>query len=136
MAEELCPILSFSFLFFSALLMASGANSFFFILGFAWFIQACMAGQIGIRSRLFASDHNQVWLSDNRTFAFGFSPLSSSGDNVNDRFLLAIWFAELPGDRTVIWSANRLVVTNIVEALLFSLYLCVVFFVNFCFFKS
>ncbi|XP_031738955.1 G-type lectin S-receptor-like serine/threonine-protein kinase At5g24080 isoform X2 [Cucumis sativus] len=87
--------------------MASGANSFFFILGFAWFIQACMAGQIGIRSRLFASDHNQVWLSDNRTFAFGFSPLSSSGDNVNDRFLLAIWFAELPGDRTVIWSANR-----------------------------
>uniref|UniRef100_A0A9I9CQH7 Receptor-like serine/threonine-protein kinase n=1 Tax=Cucumis melo TaxID=3656 RepID=A0A9I9CQH7_CUCME len=87
--------------------MASAANSLFLILGFAWLIHACMGGQIGMRSRLFASDQNQVWLSDNRTFAFGFSPINNSGDNVSDRFLLAIWFAELPGDRTVIWSANR-----------------------------
>ncbi|XVF12593.1 hypothetical protein REPUB_Repub08aG0132200 [Reevesia pubescens] len=62
----------------------------------------CIAGQIGLGSRLLASDQGRPWVSDNGTFAFGFTP-----SDTRDRFLLGIWFAELPGDRTVVWSANR-----------------------------
>lgn len=63
---------------------------------------ACMAGQIGLGSRLLAKD-NRAWVSDNGTFAFGFTQM----DDQRDQLQLAIWFAELPGDRTVVWSANR-----------------------------
>ncbi|KAJ0043800.1 hypothetical protein Pint_17581 [Pistacia integerrima] len=56
----------------------------------------CTASQIGLGSRLLASE-DQTWISENRTFAFGFTPVP----NNRDRFQLAIWFAELPGDRTV-----------------------------------
>lgn len=62
---------------------------------------ACSASQIGLGSRLLARE-NQTLVSDNGTFAFGFTPTDE-----HDRFQLAIWFAELPGDRTVVWSANR-----------------------------
>lgn len=62
----------------------------------------CMASQIGLGSRLLASQ-DQAWISDNGTFAFGFTPIV----NIQDRFQLGIWFNELPGDRTVVWSANR-----------------------------
>ncbi|KAK6936755.1 Bulb-type lectin domain [Dillenia turbinata] len=61
----------------------------------------CRAGKISLGSRLLASE-NQAWVSDNGTFAFGFSQTDSS-----DQFQLAIWFADLPGDRTLVWSANR-----------------------------
>ncbi|CAN6709467.1 unnamed protein product [Malus baccata var. baccata] len=63
---------------------------------------ACSASQIGLGSRLLARE-NQTFVSDNGTFALGFSP-TSDGDY---RLQLAIWFAELPGDRTIVWSANR-----------------------------
>nr|POF04414.1 g-type lectin s-receptor-like serine/threonine-protein kinase [Quercus suber] len=64
---------------------------------------ACMAAasHIGLGSRLLASEE-QTWVSDNGTFAFGFTPAER-----RDQFELAIWFAELPGDRTLVWSANR-----------------------------
>ena len=62
---------------------------------------ACMASHIGLGSRLLASQ-DQAWVSDNGTFAFGFTPAER-----RDQFELAIWFAELPGDRTIVWSANR-----------------------------
>ncbi|MBA0718917.1 hypothetical protein Golax_006634 [Gossypium laxum] len=62
----------------------------------------CIAGQIGLGSRLLASDQGPPWVSDNGTFAFGFTP-----SETRDRFLLRIWFADLPGDRTMVWSANR-----------------------------
>ncbi|KAL4594980.1 hypothetical protein ACB092_12G058100 [Castanea dentata] len=63
---------------------------------------ACMvASHVGLGSRLLASE-DQTWVSDNGTFAFGFTPAE-----VRDQFELAIWFAELPGDRTMVWSANR-----------------------------
>nr|POE77056.1 g-type lectin s-receptor-like serine/threonine-protein kinase [Quercus suber] len=63
---------------------------------------ACMAAShVGLGSRLLASE-DQTWVSDNGTFAFGFTPAE-----VRDQFELAIWFAELPGDRTIVWSANR-----------------------------
>ncbi|XP_075647364.1 G-type lectin S-receptor-like serine/threonine-protein kinase At5g24080 isoform X2 [Castanea sativa] len=63
---------------------------------------ACMvASHVGLGSRLLASE-DQTWVSDNGTFAFGFTPAE-----VRDQFELAIWFAELPGDRTIVWSANR-----------------------------
>lgn len=63
---------------------------------------AFMASQIGLGSRLVAKD-NRAWVSDNGTFAFGFTQLNDQPDQLQ----LAIWFAELPGDRTVVWSANR-----------------------------
>ncbi|KAL9412370.1 hypothetical protein AB3S75_045907 [Citrus x aurantiifolia] len=65
-------------------------------------MDCCMASQIGLGSRLLASQ-DQAWISDNGTFAFGFTPIV----NIQDRFQLGIWFNELPGDRTVVWSANR-----------------------------
>ncbi|KAM3682115.1 hypothetical protein ACB098_12G047800 [Castanea mollissima] len=65
-------------------------------------VGVCMvASHVGLGSRLLASE-DQTWVSDNGTFAFGFTPAE-----VRDQFELAIWFAELPGDRTIVWSANR-----------------------------
>lgn len=62
-----------------------------------------IADQIGLGSRLLASDHQtRPWVSDNGTFAFGFTP-----SDTRDRFLLGIWFAQLPGDTTLVWSPNR-----------------------------
>ncbi|XP_008234894.1 PREDICTED: G-type lectin S-receptor-like serine/threonine-protein kinase At5g24080 [Prunus mume] len=62
---------------------------------------ACSASQIGLGSRLLARE-NQTLVSDNGTFAFGFTPTDE-----HDRFQLAIWFAKHPGDRTIVWSAIR-----------------------------
>ncbi|CAI9771953.1 unnamed protein product [Fraxinus pennsylvanica] len=61
-----------------------------------------MAGRIRLGSRLLASENNEAWVSDNGTFAFGFSPI----DAKSDQFQLGIWFAQLPGDRTLVWSAE------------------------------
>ncbi|XP_030449173.1 G-type lectin S-receptor-like serine/threonine-protein kinase At5g24080 [Syzygium oleosum] len=68
--------------------------------GFGW----CMAigGEVSLGSRLVASE-DRAWVSDNGTFAFGFATANGRGD----RFQLAVWFAQLPGDRTLVWSANR-----------------------------
>ncbi|CAK9176942.1 unnamed protein product [Ilex paraguariensis] len=63
-------------------------------------LASCMSSGISLGSRLLANE-NQTWVSDNGTFAFGFTPTDST-----DRLQLAIWFAELPGDRTLVWSAN------------------------------
>ena len=60
------------------------------------------SGEIKLGSRLLAKE-NQSWVSDNGTFAFGFTP-AGSGDH-RKSFQLAIWFAQLPGDPTVVWSA-------------------------------
>jgi hypothetical protein len=46
---------------------------------------------------------DQVWVSDNGTFAMGFTPSNTD----NHLFTLGIWFARLPGDRTFVWSPNR-----------------------------
>ncbi|KAF9618032.1 hypothetical protein IFM89_039429 [Coptis chinensis] len=61
---------------------------------------SCLA-QIKLGTRLVAGD-NQAWVSANQTFAFGFTPFNSK-----DQFKLAIWYAQLPGDRVIVWSANR-----------------------------
>ncbi|KAK6131800.1 hypothetical protein DH2020_034458 [Rehmannia glutinosa] len=60
-----------------------------------------MAGRIDPGLRLSAGQ-DQAWVSDNGTFAFGFAPVNSR----NDQFQLGIWFAQLPGDRTLVWSAD------------------------------
>lgn len=60
-----------------------------------------MAGRIVPGSRLLAGE-DRAWVSDNGTFAFGFAPVNSR----NDQFQLGIWFAQLPGDRTLVWSAD------------------------------
>lgn len=67
----------------------------------AWVRSGGVAGEISLGSRLrpTASD---AWISGNGTFAFGFT---SSGEE--DRFQLAIWFAQLPGDQIIVWSPNR-----------------------------
>ena len=72
---------------------------FLVLVGFEY---GSMASQIGLGSRLLARE-SKAWVSDNGTFAFGFTPMQD-GDN---RLQLSIWFAELPGDRTVVWSPNR-----------------------------
>lgn len=59
-------------------------------------------GEIKLGSRLLAKE-NQSWVSDNGTFAFGFAPAASADHRKS--FQLAIWFAQLPGDPTVVWSA-------------------------------
>ncbi|KAI0522862.1 hypothetical protein KFK09_005247 [Dendrobium nobile] len=64
-------------------------------------LSATLAERILLGSELSASS-NQSWISDNGTFAFGFASLTS-----DDNLLLAIWYAGLPGDQTVVWSPNR-----------------------------
>ncbi|MCL7034197.1 hypothetical protein MKW94_021359 [Papaver nudicaule] len=64
-------------------------------------VEQCMAKGIQLGSRLTVRD-NETWISNNRTFAFGFSPMDSG-----NQFQLAVWYNELPGDRVVVWSANR-----------------------------
>nr|GEW36187.1 G-type lectin S-receptor-like serine/threonine-protein kinase At5g24080 isoform X1 [Tanacetum cinerariifolium] len=56
--------------------------------------------RVGLGSRLYANN-NQAWVSDNGTFAFGFTPSLDQ----HDQYQLGIWFADLPGDRTLAWSA-------------------------------
>lgn len=58
-------------------------------------------GSVILGSRLLAKE-KQAWFSDNGTFAFGFTPAVDS----NDQYQLAIWFAQIPGDRTLVWSPN------------------------------
>lgn len=43
----------------------------------------------------------EVWKSANGTFAFGFSPVFP------DEYVLGIWYASIPGNRTLVWMANR-----------------------------
>lgn len=52
-------------------------------------------------SRLLAKE-NKAWFSDNKTFAFGFTPTKES----HDQYQLSIWFAQIPGDTTLVWSPN------------------------------
>lgn len=61
-----------------------------------------MAGGMALGSRLLVRD-NRAWVSENNTFAFGFAPDS----HARDLFQVGIWFSNLPGDRTLVWSANR-----------------------------
>ncbi|GFP81044.1 g-type lectin s-receptor-like serine/threonine-protein kinase at5g24080 [Phtheirospermum japonicum] len=60
-----------------------------------------VVGRIDPGARLSAGE-DRAWVSGNGTFAFGFAPINSR----NDRFQLGIWFAQLPGDRTLVWSAD------------------------------
>ncbi|KAK3219933.1 hypothetical protein Dsin_013903 [Dipteronia sinensis] len=77
--------------------------------GCCWCLWVAEAGQnIGLGSRLLASDHqDQSWVSDNGTFAFGFTPAAAAAEDSRDSFEVGIWFGQLPGDRTMVWSANR-----------------------------
>ncbi|KAG1346512.1 G-type lectin S-receptor-like serine/threonine-protein kinase [Cocos nucifera] len=61
----------------------------------------CLTGSIPLNSELSARE-DQSWISENGTFAFGFT---SAGRG--DQLLLAIWYAKLPGDPTIVWSPNR-----------------------------
>lgn len=88
--------------------MATSSSSWIlFFLVLASFGDYCMASQIGLGSRLLARE-DRPWRSDNGTFAFGFTP----EDGRRDLFQVAIWFAELPGDRTIVWSARYIIKFN------------------------
>ncbi|KAL0915933.1 hypothetical protein M5K25_013402 [Dendrobium thyrsiflorum] len=50
-----------------------------------------------------AGVRNLSWLSPSGDFAFGFLPLPSN----SSLFLLAIWFANLPNTKTLLWTPNR-----------------------------
>jgi len=71
---------------------------FFFWLGFFLGLVHC---EIRTGSRLLARE-NAAWVSENGTFAFGFTTVHS-----NDEFQLGIWYNQIPGDRVLVWSANR-----------------------------
>ncbi|KAL8170601.1 hypothetical protein V2J09_022405 [Rumex salicifolius] len=68
---------------------------------YAGFLFGAAESQIRPGSRLLASD-SKAWVSANGTFAFGFTPMDSQ-----DRLQLGIWYANIPGDRLVVWSSNR-----------------------------
>ncbi|WMV20647.1 hypothetical protein MTR67_014032 [Solanum verrucosum] len=59
------------------------------------------ASGVVLGSRLLAKE-NQAWFSDNKTFAFGFTPTTES----HDQYQLSIWFAQIPGDTTLVWSPS------------------------------
>ncbi|KAL8192723.1 hypothetical protein R6Q57_027171 [Mikania cordata] len=64
-----------------------------------------VSGRVAMGSKLYANS-NQAWVSNNETFAFGFVPALDLGlSSQDERFQLGIWFADLPGDRTLVWSA-------------------------------
>ncbi|KAI9086589.1 hypothetical protein K1719_031450 [Acacia pycnantha] len=72
-----------------------------------------ISSKISLGSRLMAS-RGEAWVSDNGTFAFGFTSCPGTvnnddddGDNNDKLFVLAIWFSKLPGDPTLVWSPNR-----------------------------
>ncbi|KAJ4843378.1 hypothetical protein Tsubulata_032684 [Turnera subulata] len=69
-------------------------------------VDPAMAAVIGLGSRLLARE-NRAWVSDNNTFAFGFTPAKNNANDDDNLFQVGIWFLNLPGDRTVVWSANR-----------------------------
>ncbi|KAK9672556.1 hypothetical protein RND81_12G108300 [Saponaria officinalis] len=62
-----------------------------------------VTSEIRVGSRLLAKE-NVAWASKNGTFAFGFSPMYSENDS---NLVLGIWYARIPGDRVLVWSANR-----------------------------
>ncbi|KAF5800507.1 putative protein kinase RLK-Pelle-SD-2b family [Helianthus annuus] len=82
------------------------STTYGFLLAILLKIVLCMSGRVSLGSRLYANN-NQTWVSDNGTFAFGFAPAvgSSSRSQDDHRYQLGIWFADLPGDRTLVWSA-------------------------------
>ncbi|KAH0923318.1 hypothetical protein HID58_023336 [Brassica napus] len=86
-------------------------SSPYFCLSFSFFclflvssVQVGLASEpnISLGSKLLASEPNRVWVSANGTFAIGFTRFKPT-----DQFLLSIWFAQLPGDPTIVWSPNR-----------------------------
>ena len=83
--------------------MANCLVFFLLVLVWLWAGAGARASHIGLGSRLMARDQDEAWVSDNGTFAFGLTPAA----NARDQFQVAIWFADLPGDRTIVWSANR-----------------------------
>ncbi|XP_076896883.1 G-type lectin S-receptor-like serine/threonine-protein kinase At5g24080 [Bidens hawaiensis] len=66
-------------------------------------IIVCVSGRVGLGSRLYANN-DRAWVSNNGTFAFGFAPAPGLSSQ-DERYQLGIWFADLPGDRTLAWSA-------------------------------
>ncbi|CAA0812961.1 Protein kinase superfamily protein [Striga hermonthica] len=78
----------------------------FFGLSLIWvsgiiLLGSVVSDQIVPGSRLYAGE-DRAWVSDNGSFAFGFAPVSSK----EDRFQLGVWYAQIPGDRTLVWSAD------------------------------
>ncbi|XP_052479512.1 G-type lectin S-receptor-like serine/threonine-protein kinase LECRK1 [Gossypium raimondii] len=57
---------------------------------------------VTVGKSLAADDTNTTWQSPSGVFAFGFHPITSK----KDRFLLAIWYANIP-EITIVWYANR-----------------------------
>lgn len=89
----------------STVAASSWSALFLFILLVLAKLSGCISGRIALGSRLLAKE-KQAWVSDNGTFAFGFTRDDSSTSSDDDhRFQLAIWFAQLPGDLTLVWSA-------------------------------
>lgn len=78
------------------------SSVFALLLLFVAELHVCVVyGSVILGSRLLAKE-NKAWFSDNKTFAFGFTPTKES----HDQYQLSIWFAQIPGDTTLVWSPN------------------------------
>ncbi|KAK4411020.1 G-type lectin S-receptor-like serine/threonine-protein kinase LECRK3 [Sesamum angolense] len=60
---------------------------------------------INLGAVLTAGGNSPPWISPAGDFAFGFQRLQRSPSTNQDRFLLAIWYDNIP-DQTVVWSLN------------------------------
>nr|KJB45568.1 hypothetical protein B456_007G312800 [Gossypium raimondii] len=75
----------------------------FILASILWIIATVEAqANVTVGKSLAADDTNTTWQSPSGVFAFGFHPITSK----KDRFLLAIWYANIP-EITIVWYANR-----------------------------
>ncbi|XP_062083423.1 G-type lectin S-receptor-like serine/threonine-protein kinase RLK1 [Humulus lupulus] len=66
-------------------------------------------GKVNLGASLFAAENSSPWLSQNGDFAFGFRQLRNQDHDI--LFLVCIWYANIP-DKTIVWHANGLLLTN------------------------
>ncbi|KAK8272313.1 hypothetical protein V6Z11_D11G322000 [Gossypium hirsutum] len=75
----------------------------FILASILWIIATVEAqANVTVGKSLAADDTNTTWQSPSGVFAFGFHPITSK----KDRFLLAIWYTNIP-EITIVWYANR-----------------------------
>lgn len=75
----------------------------FFLASILWILATVEAqANVTVGKSLAADDTNTTWQSPSGVFAFGFHPITSK----KGRFLLAIWYANIP-EITIVWYANR-----------------------------
>ncbi|GLU23656.1 hypothetical protein SLE2022_396450 [Rubroshorea leprosula] len=83
--------------------LAAVRNPLLILLTSFFLLAAAQQGfrNVSVGDVLHADDQNLTWQSPSGDFEFGFCRVPDQ----QDRFLLAIWFAQIP-NKTIVWSAN------------------------------